>query len=258
MKLINRLLVPTIAAAALAASSGFAAVLFDSYGFEAPQYSLGSLTGQNGWVRDGTGVATVQNTVVQSGAQAVSLTGNTTEWHWPDLGYNATPGEFVRASAGILRGSSPEATKNFGFFLDAYNASVQRVARVGLGVSAGAPALVVTALVDGTAGNYLIETGLSWDTWYDVQMDLKFDTQSFDVYLNGVLKASDLSFLVAANSLGDVDLMKSFTTGATDIGYFDNYKVEALLVPEPTAGALLLLGLACFGGRSLLGRRQTR
>jgi hypothetical protein len=232
-------------AAALTASSGFAATLFDSQGFEAPTYSLGALTGQNGWLRDGSGIATVQNTVVQSGSQAVSLTGDTTEWHWPDLAYTPVPGgKVVRATTGIQRGSSAAATKNFGYFLDIYTTSPDfaRFARAGLGVSGGAPAILATFLGGSGAGNYVLESGLSWDTWYDFRVDLNFDTQKFDVYVNGVLKGADLQFLVPANDLSDVDLMKSYSTGATDIGYFDNYKIEA--IPEPTSAAVLLLGLA--------------
>src|SRR5688572_2192924 len=106
-----------------------ATTLFDSLGFEGPTYSLGALGGQNGWITDGTGVGTVQNTFVQSGSQAVRLSGASTTWHYPDLSYTPSAGETVSISAGIAFGSSASATKNFGYFLDAYNFSVARIGR---------------------------------------------------------------------------------------------------------------------------------
>jgi hypothetical protein len=246
--------VTALTAVVLGVPSVFAATLFDSQGFEATDYALGPLTGQNGWVRDGNGVATVQSAVVQNGSQAVSLTGNVSEWHWVNLNYTATPGEFVRVTSDIMRGSSVDSVKNFGFFLDAYDASIRRIGRVGLGVSDGNPTLLATYIGDSGSGNYVLESDLSWDTWYSLQVDFKFDTQTFDVYLDGILKASDLLFLVSANNLGDVDLAKAYTSGATDVGYFDDYKVEAFAVPEPTVVSLILLGLVCIAGRSRFGR----
>jgi hypothetical protein len=245
-----------IAAAALAATSASATVLFDAQGFEAPAYTLGNLTGQNGWDKDGTGLATVQGAVVQSGSQAVSLTGDTSEWHYPALDYTPAPGEVVRVTSGILRGSSATATKNFGFFLDAYtdDPAFARFARVGLGVSSGNVVALATTIGGSGAGSYIVATGLQWDTWYSFQMDLKFDTQQFDLYIDNTLIQADMPFVVTAHNLTDVDLQKSYTSGATDIGYFDNYKVE--VIPEPTAMSLLFLGLAGIGGRAWLGRRQ--
>lgn len=256
MKLSKISRVIALTAIVLGVPSLFASTLFDSQGFESPAYNQGSLTGQNGWVRDGSGVATVQSGVVQSGSQAVSLTGNVSEWHWVNLNYTAAPGEFVRVTSGMMRGSSGDAAKNFGFFLDAYTSSVERIGRVGLGISGGSPALLATYIGEIGSGNYVLETGLSWDTWYDVQVDFKFDTQTFDVYLDGILKASDLVFLVSASNLGDVDITKAYTSTATDIGYFDNYKIEALPVPEPTIISLLLLGLGCIAGRFQFGRQR--
>lgn len=228
-------------------------VLSDSQGFEAPLYNLGTLTGQNGWDRVGTGLATVQNSVVQSGSQAVALSGSAATWHWQDLGYDAMPGEFVRVTTGIRRGASPVTLKHDGFFLDAYDSFVDRIGTAGLGLSGGVPALV--AFYDGANGPnaYVLESGLAWDTWYDLQMDLHFDTHTFDIYLNGDLKGSGLAFLTVATDLADVDLTMFAAAGATDIGYFDNYRVQ--VIPEPTSASLLMLGLGALAGRNRLARR---
>ncbi|OQB92480.1 MAG: hypothetical protein BWX84_00961 [Verrucomicrobia bacterium ADurb.Bin118] len=210
------------------ASSLFADTLFDSEGFESPAYSLGSLTGQNGWGKDGIGTATV---------------------------HTADPNEFVRVTAGIMRASSGTPTKNYGFFLDAYNLDLDRIGRAGLGVSGGNPALYVTYKDDSFGvADYVLETGLSWDTWYTLQIDFWFNKQTFDVYLDDILISDNLAFVTSANDLSDIDLTKQYTGGATDIGYFDNYKVEALPVPEPSAISLALLGLAGVALRLRRGR----
>lgn len=229
----------------------FGATLFDSNGFESPSYSLGSLTGQQGWNTDGTGLATVQNSIFQSGSQAVALSGTASEWHYPSLNYTPAAGELVSISTGIYRGSSAATAKNFGFFLDAYNSSVLRVARVGLAYNAGS--IVLAATMGGaTPGTYIITTPtLSFNTWYDLKMDMNYTTQTFDVYLNNVLYGSSLPFFTASTDLADVDLMMSYTTGATDVGYFDNYKVTTVAVPEPGS-----MSIAALGGLALLAVRN--
>lgn len=245
----------SLTAAVMAAASSFGATLFDSNGFEAPTYNLGSLSGQQGWQKDGTGTATVQGAVVQSGSQAVALTGAQTTWHWPDLGFTPAAGDVVRVTSGIYRASSVASTKSFGYFLDAYNFSVSRIARAGLGIgSDDSPALWATL----GSNNTTLETGLLWDTWYTVTMDLKSATQTYDVYLDGVLKGSNLTLGAPFTSLGDVDLMHSYQTGAADVGYFDNYKIEVNPgpIPEPAAGSVLLLGLAALFGRGFIARRR--
>jgi hypothetical protein len=253
MKIASKLTLLAVAAAALPAGSAGAATLFDSQGFEAPAYSLGNLNGQNGWTTDGSGLATVQNSVVKSGAQAVAVSGNVTDWHYPFLGYAPSPGEIVRVSSDIQRGSSAAPAKNFGFFLDAYTSSIVRFARAGLGVSGGSPALLATYTGGSGVATYIVESGLAWDTWYNIQMDFDFTAKTYDLYLDGALKGDNLPFVSStAADLGDVDLQQSYTTGATDVGYFDNYVVMTV-IPEPTSASLLLLGVA---GLMLHRRRQ--
>jgi hypothetical protein len=258
MKTIAKPTLVIAVATALSASSAFAATLFDSQGFEAPAYTLGNLTGQNGWAFQGTGPATVQSAVVKSGAQAVSLSGAATTWHWPSVGYTPAAGEIIRVNSDIRRGSSVETAKNFGYFLDVYdNTAGSRIGRVGIANSSGSlVGIATTKNASGTVGSYIYQSGMQWDTWYGFQMDLNFGSQTFNLSIDGTVVGSDLPFLIAATDFGDADLQLSYTAGATDVGYFDNYKVEA--IPEPAAISIMLLGLAGLGGRAWLGRRTTR
>jgi hypothetical protein len=248
--IMRNLMLSTISAIALIAGSLRGATLFDSVGFESPTYTLGSLDSQNGWIADGTGQATVQNSVVENGSQAVRLSGATTTWHFPDLSYTPASGEIVRVTSGIRFGSSTNGVKNFGYFLDAYNFSTARIGRVGLGISGGSPAIFATTIGGSGAGTYVLATGLSYDTFYDFQMDLKFATQKFDLYVNNVLIGADLPFLTASVNVADVDLQMSSTAGATDVGCFDNYKVLTI-VPEPG-----VFSLAALGGLTLTVARR--
>lgn len=243
--------------ALLAVTPARATMLFNSQGFEAPAYTLGNLTGQNGWAFQGTGPATVQTAVVKSGTQAVSLSGTATTWHWPSVGYTPTAGEFIRVSSDIRRGSSVETAKNFGYFLDVYdNAAGARIGRVGIANNAGAlVGIATTKNASGTVGNYILQSGMQWDTWYGFQMDLNFGSQTFNLSIDGALVGSGLPFLVAASDFGDADLQLSYTTGATDAGYYDNYKVEA--VPEPQAWAMSGVVLVGVAGYVIRRRRAT-
>jgi len=252
----------TTAAVTLAASSTFGATLFDSQGFEAPTYNLGNLVGQNGWVVDpaaNSGVAQVQNTVFKTGSQAVRMSGGSTTWAWPDLGYTPAAGEFVRVSFDVQR-SSFGAANNFGYFVDIYDTTGARIARSGLtrtGTSTAPGSVQALATIGGaTPGSFLIGSPLLNNTWYSFAVDLNFTADTYDVRIDGSLISAGLPFVVAANGVGDADLQLSGATGATDSGYFDNYMVEALVIPEPTAMSLVLLGLAGLGGRAWLGRRQ--
>lgn len=229
--------------AGLAIESTKAATLFDSGGFEGPGYVVGPLPGQQGWTTFGTGVGAVQNTVVQSGSQAVSLTGNSPSgyWNWPSINYTPGSGEIVRTTAGLLRGSSATTTKNFGYFFDAYG-STDEIGRIGIANNAGTLVAVATTVIGGTPNNYIFATGLSYDTWYNLQMDIKVSSQTFDFYINGTLLGANLPFLTAQSDVTDIDLQLQGTTGATDVGYFDNYKVATLTVPEPTAFAFVGMG----------------
>jgi len=248
----------TVALASFLAISSNAATLFDSFGFEAPTYSLGNLSGQNGWDFFGPGAATVQNTVVNGGSQAVQLSGAASTWHWPNLGYTPGAGEIVRVSFDV-RASAPAPINNFGYFVDVYNTGPEggnRVARTGLFRTAtGSMLALITIGQTGpnAPGSYTIGNPLAADTWFNFVMDLNFATDTFAVSVNGSTIASGLSFVTASTGIGDADLQLSGTAGATDSGFFDNYRVEAIVIPEPG-----VLSIALVGGLAFVALRRRK
>src|ERR1035437_8532018 len=64
-----------------------------STGFEAPDYTVGSLAGQQGWATSGTAV--VENTQVYAGAQAAEVTSGSLAW----LDVGATTDTIIRVQA---------------------------------------------------------------------------------------------------------------------------------------------------------------
>ncbi len=229
--------------------SSRAAVLFDSSGFEGPAYGLGNLAGQNGFDFAGSGTAaTVQNSVARTGSQAVQLGGGTTTWDWPLLEYTPLAGEIVRVSFDVRR-SAFTANNNFGYFIDVYSTSAEggnRVARTGLvrTGTAAAPGSVqgLVTLGGASPGSYLVGSPLLTDTWYNFVMDMDFASDTFSVKIDGISVGSALPFVTPSLGIGDADIQISAVTGATDLGFIDNYKVETVVVPEPGILAFSALG----------------
>ncbi len=233
-------------------ASANAAVLFDSQGFEAPTYTLGSLPGQNGWLLDNNppGPFTVQNTVVRSGSQAVRATGGGTgtNWTFPDISYTPAAGEIISVRADLAR--TVGSTASFGYLLDIYSPA-GRIARAGLGTNAGTIVPVLTTLNTAGAPATFLASNATYaaNQWVNFEILLNFATQSYDLNIDGISIATNLPFVGAGASLADADFQVSTAATANDVGYLDNYIVETI----PTPGALALLGL---GG--LAARRRRR
>lgn len=249
----------TVASFASLAVSAQSQVLFDSNGFEAPSYSLGNLTGQNGFVQDGTAAYTVQNTVAASGSQAVQVGGGAgTDWAYvtqaTPWSSTATPGvDTLEIQASIARNLSP--TASFGYAIDVYNGLTARTFRFGLVANAGVIQPFVTSRFNGTTGlfdatsavtNVIVGGPVTADTFVNFKAYLNYTTKRVDLFINGSSVTNGLTIPFAdltASDFSDADLQVSTATGATDRGFFDNVKVTA--VPEPASMAAL--GLGIFG-----------
>jgi len=232
------------------AISANAVVLFDSGGFET--YTNGALSGQNGWVLDGTANYQVQSTLAL-GTKAVAVAGGAgTSWIYPDVTYTPSSGELVKINASIAR----TAGTSFGYSIDVYNTLTARTTRFGLTMSAGAIRPYVTSRFNGTTlqfdaasavTNVLVGPAVSASTFVDFEAVLNYSTKKLDLKVNGtsVTGGSTIPFAdLTASNISDADFQVSTATGATDTGYLDNYRVE--VVPEPASMTALALGVAAL------------
>lgn len=242
-----------LAALASASAASQAIVLYDAGGFEG--FANGNISGQFGFATDLSTPAF--NVVGSTGSKYVQANGGVSggNWSYPSLNY--VPGSnIVRITCDIARTVS--TTASFGWYIDVYNtgnlSAFARTTRFGLGVSAGQVRAVVTSRFlsgqfnpAGAVTNVLVTNALTAGAFYRFVADLDYTTKKMKLTINGTDIAGGFAIPFAdlnASDLGDADLYVSSTTGATDIGAFDNYKVEA--VPEPASMAALGLGVAAL------------
>ncbi|MBL8086453.1 MAG: PEP-CTERM sorting domain-containing protein [Chthonomonas sp.] len=261
---MKKLIALAVLTSAVAASQ--AVVLYDSNGFEG--FALGNLSGQNNFTTDlATPVFNVQNTFVQ-GTKAVQVNGGVagSNWSYPTTtAFVPTPTQNIaRISVDIARTVSG-TTPSFAYAIDVYNTgslnAFARTLRFGLTSSAGNVRAFVTSRFNTTTlqfdaasavTNVLVTGALTQSTWYRFNVDMNYTTKRARILINNTDIAGGFVIPFAdllAADFSDADLHVSSNVNATDRGYFDNYKVEA--VPEP--GTIAALGL---GAAAILRRRK--
>lgn len=229
--------------------------LFNS-GFEAPEYVLGDLVGQNGWdaigyFEDDVVLANVQNSVVKSGTQAVSLSG---------IGegagayaYNITPyvpaaGEAVTLGFDMLWGTSGNS-RSYLYGLQAYDTELNLIGSVGVSHVLG----FYNAVVFDSEGAPIAIPGavVQPGEWHRFELVLDYDTQTYRASMDGFLSAPMAFQTADIVDYGESDLFRDAgIVNSNDTGYFDNLSVVASVVPEP-ASLGMIGGLAV----TLLRRR---
>ncbi|GAB4317923.1 MAG: hypothetical protein Kow0059_11080 [Candidatus Sumerlaeia bacterium] len=196
-------------------------------GFEAPTYSAGSLNGQDNWiVTDGT--ATVQNTVVQAGSQAVKLDPNSTI----DKAFDSGSYSSVWVE-GYFRGEGSDGTPSF----------------------PSSPPASAIVFFDSTNGircydgkqpgpDFFVNTGdtVSASSWSKVTIKLNFTSKEWDCYVNDTLKLTALGF--RDNS---VTKFNGFTNFSSKESYLDSFRAipfilgDGNLDTEVNVGDVILL-----------------
>jgi hypothetical protein len=211
-----------------------------STGFEPPTYTLGNLVGQDGWQIFGPATVLVENSLVQSGVQAVSVDGSVVSQSGPFHADVAT-GPLVQLSAGIYIASSS-------------NQSEWQFSGLASGLApfmGGINVLPGGAIQLQTPGFPTVGT-FSYDTWHNVRYVFDITTQTFDFYLDNSLISANAPFVGGfVGAFGD-GLFDTFG-GGNDFGYIDNYSVANVSgVPEPASITLFgsgVLGLAAAARR---------
>lgn len=176
-----------------ATSAWAVAPIVNTVGFEAPDFVLGNLSGQQGWTSSGSSgsLAVVQDDFVFSGDQAVRVdrtAASNRRWADPVAGFPT--GRFVTVSWDMAV-TVTQAAGVFGpfFGVDTYDDKDNPIAVLGtLGVDATTGEVLIQAEDTGV----LIAPGpvVASDEWNHFEIELNFLNKTYRTYLNGDFVAS--------------------------------------------------------------------
>jgi hypothetical protein len=237
-------MIPRIAlliTAAVASVLPAAADTLYATGFETPTFTTGPIAGQNGWAVFGaSGAAQVESGVAQSGSQAVEVI--------PSLASSQTgPYYAISTSATEVEMSA------YLYLASSSNQSGWQFAATGpaFGGFIGGVDIQSNGAIDLITGAGTDVGTISYNSWQLFDFVFDFTTQTYNFSLNGTLISSNVAFCgsnsgcTGANvaSFGDA-LFDTFpASGATDIGYMDDFTISSVTAtPEP--GSVILLGTA--------------
>jgi len=208
----------TAAGLRLTGTASAAKILY-STAFES--YSLGSLTGQDSWSVFGNSAAvTVQSTVVFSGSRAVlidaAVAGSQTGPH--HLATSTASETVVRMEADVRLDSSTVMT---GWQFAAMNSALNQFLG-GFNVLSDGRVQIITA------GNPVTTSMIPRNVWNHYAVAYEFTSQTFNVYINGVLIRAGNSFATAQTTFGR-GLWDTFGgAGGNDKGYIDNFQIASI------------------------------
>ena len=232
--------------ASIAATPARGTVIYAT-GFEAPDFSLGELPGQDGWLTtasiyssQGVNVSTAR---AASGTQSVEIDSTyfpAGDWFWKPLNYQVTPAnQIIQISVDMYLAST--ALNSGGWGIDCYDDTGARVGQFyvdphGLAYISDGPNSQPAAL----AGR---------DAWTHFVFTLDYGQRLMTLGVNGNAPIGSLALNSAADStLADADF-RLFQAG-TDTAYFDNLSIVAV----PGTG----VGSVGVGAAILLGARRRR
>jgi len=224
-----RLLV-TFVAALWAANAWAGGPIVDTGGFESFN-NMAPLAGQNGWASSGTGSATVQSTVVQSGARAVKVdksAGSDSRWGREVTGYPTSRFILIDWDMNVTGTGATGFGPVFG--VEAYDAHLPAPFK-----------LLGSLFVDSTTGDVLYqdddgffaETGTTvpFDAWRSYRMLLDFTLAKYSVYVGGA-RLGTYNFVDNGTQFTDADIstlaagFDSASQNRLGTAYFDNFIVR--------------------------------
>jgi hypothetical protein len=211
-----------------------------STGFESPGYSVGTLSGQQGWTNNGTG--TVESTFAFAGSQAVEYTDNTTgQFNLDELSIPGTSSGILTVSDEFYITSGGAIDQEFWYPLDVLGSSINTDVRF----EVTGPFLV---FLNSGSPFESETTSVTDDSWILLTAVLNFGTGMASGYVNGTLLGTvSMNGLTSAQDFA----MGYSSTGSTgDQMFVDNLSINS--TPEPPTWTLAVLG-SCFLALGLAG-----
>ncbi len=245
----------TIAIASLAIAGVVQATPLINTGFESPDYVTGNLVGQQGWdavglFEDDVVTVNVQNAVVKTGSQAVSLTGSgqaAGAFAYKLTPYVPTTEKIITIDYDMLWGDSG-ATKSFLYGVQTYDTDLNLIGSVGVSQLFG----FYNAVVFDGEGTPISIPGavVTPGTWNHFQLVLDYDSQTYQASMNGFASATMPFQTAGIVDYGEADLFRDAGLGnANDTAYFDNLSSISSAIPEPAS-------LGMLGGLAVLLLRR--
>jgi hypothetical protein len=233
----------------LAASTAYATapVVLYSTSYEAPEYAVGPLSGQNGWIDyefGSFGNQVVNSGPARSGSQSLRLGKLAGQGPY---GTTQRSGPFSTSLPQVIVEHSIylEGTAGWNLGPDDYTQG-SPIALYGPGDVFISQIVVFQGLNVQFAG---VNVPITTDTWLDLKLVLDFPTQTATGYLNGNFIGTE-PFANPASQIALLEVygLMGFTTpGPSPAFYFDDLSITA--IPEPTALALLSIPALLLTGR---------
>jgi hypothetical protein len=222
-------------------------------GFESPTYTVGAISGQNGWaiLNPSASFDTIETTTVKSGSQAAWVIPTGTVQTGMFHADTASGGPIIDLSADLFIASS--STENQWQF-----------AALGAGLAPliGGIEILPSGQIFGITQTYPVLGTWTRDTFHHVDLLFNFNTQRYSVFLDGISIGSPIQMpfcgdngpCTSVTPVSEGQFLSFFDVFATlnsnDLGVIDNLSLSSSSsVPEPATYLMIAAGLAAFGVR---------
>jgi hypothetical protein len=230
---LHRVLAPAGLVLILAVA-GRAAVVIDSAGFESPTFHTGNLSGQNSWVKlsSGSGSATVENTIANSGSQAVAVDRAAgSDDFWGRHVTAVTPLRYLSIDWDMqVAPSGGDPNTQVGPFIGVLSYDDHANPQIPLSLSGlGIEATFGKVYYELPAGLAATGAVATFNAWHHFRMLLDYSAKTYKVFFDNSLLISTPFVDNTATAFTDADIA-AFSVGTDTLagtGFIDNYVVRS-------------------------------